>query len=190
MIDILWEQARRSGVAVLFFYCDYLAQKDQSAVNIIGCLLKQFAMGAGGIPEGVRSAFEEHRQGHRSRLQLEDMVKLFVETIIPIERTYICIDAADELLSQERSDLLDALGRIIREAPNTRLFLTGRPHIRWEIQKRLMGGACSINVFVDQGDIARHMGRKMGDNARDADVMMEGPVADFMGGISEKASEM
>jgi len=191
MIDTLCEQARRNGVVVLFFYCDHGAQKGQSAVNIIGCLLRQFVWGAAAIPEGVHSLFEdsESRQGCRKGLQLPDMVKLFIKTIIPIERAYICIDAVDELLPQDRSEFLDALGQIIREVPNTRLFLTGRPHLHKEIEKHLMEGAYCINVVVDQGDIAKHMSRKL-DISQDTGMVTEDLKNDTTGGMSEKASEM
>jgi len=188
VIDTLCEQACRKGVVVLFFYCNGQEQKDQSAANIIGSLLRQFAVGTAEIPEGIHSAFEKSRQGGGRGLELPDMMELFIKTIILIERAYICIDAADELLPQARSELLDALGQIIREAPNTRLFLTGRPHIRREIEKHLVQDAYSINVVVDQGDIARHLSRKMDDNMRDADVMGD-LKNDMVGGMSEKASE-
>ena len=191
MIDTLCEQARRNGVVVLFFYCDHRVQKGQSAVNIIGCLLRQFVWGAAEIPEGVHSLFEdsESRKGCRKGLQLPDMVKLFIKTIIPIERAYICIDAVDELPPQDRSEFLDALRQIIREVPNTRLFLTGRPHLREETEKHLMEGAYCINVVVDQGDIAKHMSRKL-DISRDTGVVTEDLKNDTTAGMSEKASEM
>ena len=188
VIDTLCEQACREGVVVLFFYCNSQEQKDQSAVNIIGSLLRQFAVGAAEIPKEIHSAFEGSRQRGGKGLQLPDMVELFVKSIIPIERAYICIDAADELLPQARSEFLNALGQIIREVPNTRLFLTGRPHIRGEIEKGLMKGAYSIKIVVDQGDIARHLSQKMDDNVQDADVM-KGLKNNTVGGMSEKASE-
>ena len=190
VIGTLCEQACREGVVVLFFYCNGQEQKDQLAVNIIGSLLRQFAVGAAEIPKEIHSAFEESRQRGGKGLQLPDMVQLFVKTIIPIERAYICIDGADELLPQDLSGLFGALGQIIREVPNTRLFLTGRPHICREIEKHLMEGAYSINIIVDQGDIARHMSRKMDDgNSRDADVKTDDPKNNLRGGMSEKASE-
>jgi len=190
VIDTLGEQARRDGVVILFFYCDPRARKEQSAVNIIGCLLRQFVLGGAGIPEGIRSASEEFRQTYGKGLQLPDMVKLFVKTIIPVERAYICIDAADELLPEDRSKLLGALGQIARDAPNTRLFLTGRTNIRGEIEKHFMNGAYNINIETDQGDVARQISRKMDTNARDADMLTENPIKDIMGGTSEKSSEM
>ena len=190
VIDTLREQACRKGVVVLFFYCDRQAQKDQSAVNMIGSLLRQVTLGAAGVPEEIHSAFEQSRRGAGRRLRLPDMVKLFVKAISSIELAYICIDAADELLPRDRSEFLQAVGQILREAPNTRLFITGRPHICGEIEEHLKEGAYRINVVVNQGDIAKHLGRKMdGDGAQDAGLRTEDVKNDIMKIVSEKAPE-
>jgi len=71
----------------------------------------------------------------RHALQLSDMLELLVKTVSAIERVYICFDAMDELLPENRSELLRSLRQIIRDAPNIRLFLTGRPYIRGELNK-------------------------------------------------------
>lgn len=87
-------------------------------------------------------------------------------------RIHLC-HVVDELLQQDRSDLR-ALRQIIRDAPDPRLFLIGKPYIGRELDNYLMEGAHVINVFADQGDIARYMGRKIDDdNARDLDLMIE-----------------
>jgi len=179
VIDTLREQACRKGVVVLFFYCDRQAQKDQSAVNVIGSLLRQVALGAAGVPGEIHSAFEQSRRGAGRRLQLPDMVKLFVKTISSIELAYICIDAVDELLSRDRSEFLHAVGQILREAPNTRLFITGRPHISGEIEEHLKEGAYRINVVVNQGD----------DGAQEVGMRTEDVKNDIMKTVSEKAPE-
>jgi len=44
VIDTLQKQARGQNTAVIFLYCDYQAQKEQSAVNMIGGLLRQVAL--------------------------------------------------------------------------------------------------------------------------------------------------
>jgi len=190
VIDTLCEQPRRNGVVVLFFYCDYRTKKAQSAVNIIGCLLRQFVLGAAGIPEGIRKAFDESGQGNRKGLPLPEMVKLFIKTIIPLERAYICIDAVDELLPEERAKFLDALGQISRQAPNMRVFLTAMPKVRGEIEKHFVDGAYSKIVEIDQGDIARDISRKMDDSVGDGDVLADGPINDTMRRKSKKASDM
>ena len=191
VIDTLCVKAQGRNLAVLFLYCDYQAQKDQSAVNMIGSLLRQVALGETRVPGEIRSAFEESRRGGGKGLRLPDMVKLFVKTINSIERVYVCVDAVDELQPQDRSEFLRALRQIIQDAPNTRLFLTGRSYIRRELDKYLTDGAYVITIVADQGDIAGYLSRKMDDDeARDPDLMTDNLRNDIMKTMLEKASEM
>ena len=191
VIDTLSKQASGQNIAVLSLYCDYQAQKDQSAVNMIGSLLKQIALGGVGMMGEIKNAFEKSRPGGGKGLRLPEMVELFVKTIGSLERVYICVDAMDELVLQHRSGFLRALGQIIHEAPNTRLFLTGRPHIRGELDKHLTNGAYTIHIVPDQGDIARYLSQKIDDDDdQDPDLMTENLKNDIMKAMLEKASEM
>ena len=188
MIDTLCEQAHRNGAVVLFFYCGDRT-KDQSAVNIIGCLLRQLLVDAAEIPKGIHCAFDESGKD-RKALQLSEMVKLFIKTINPIERAYICIDSVDELLPEEQAKFLDALGQISRQAPNTRLFLTATPHIRGEIEKNFEDGAYSKIVEIEQDDIARGISRKIDDNIKDGEGLTDDTTSDTMAGKLKNTSEM
>ena len=191
VIDTLCKQACSQNIAVLSLYCDYQAQKDQSAVNMIGSLLRQVALGGVGIVGEIRNAFEESKKGGGRGLRLPEMVGLFVEAVVSLERVYICVDAMDELVPQHRSEFLRALRQIIQEAPNTRLFLTGRSHIRMELDKHLTKGAYIIYIVPDQGDIAKYLNRKMDDDDDgDPDLMTENLKNDIMKTMLEKASEM
>ena len=191
VIDTLSEKASGQNAAVLSLYCDYHAQKDQSAVNMIGSLLRQITLGAVGIVGQIKDAFVKSRQGGGKPLQLLEMLKLLVSTISSLERVYICVDGIDELLPQHRSVFLRALQQIIQEAPNTRLFLTGRPHIRVELDKHLTKGAYSIHIVPDQGDIARYLSQKIDDDDdQDPDLMTESLRNDILKIMLEKASEM
>jgi len=158
---------------------------------MIGSLLKQVALGAVGSVGVIKDAFKKSSLGGGKSLRLPEMLELFVETIGSLERVYICVDAMDELVPQHRSELLRALPLILQKAPNTRLFLTGRPHIRGELDRYLRKGAYIIHIVPDQGDIARYLIRKMDDDdARDPDLMTENLKTDIMETISEKASDM
>jgi len=190
VIDSLRDETCGENAAVLSLYCDYQIQKDQSAVNMIGSLLSQVALGARQIPSEIQRTFEL-KQGGRQALRLPDMLKLFVKTVSSTERVYICFDAVDELLPQNRTELLRSLQQIIQDAPNIRLFLTGRPHIRGEIDKYLTNRADIIHIVADQGDIARYINRKMeDDDARDPDLMPDDLKNDILKTMLDKASEM
>ena len=191
VIDTLREQTRGQNIAVLSLYCDYQAQKDQSAVNMIGCLLRQVALGGPMIPDEIKNTFDESKRGGGQPLRLAAMVKLFVKTISSIGLVYLCVDAVDEVLQQHRSEFLRALRQIIQDAPNMRLFLTGRPYIRGELDKHLTKGAYIIHILADQGDIMRYLSQKIDyDDDQNPDLMTEGLRGDIMKIMLEKASEM
>ena len=160
-------------------------------MNIIGSLLGQAARGPVGNVGEIQNAFEKSSQGGEKGLQSQEMLGLLIQTIGSLERVYICVDAMDELLPQHRSEFLRALRQVIQEAPNTRLFLTGRPHILGELDRHLPKGTYRIRIVPDRGDIARYLARKMGDDhARDPDLMTENLKNDIMKIMLEKTSDM
>ena len=191
VIDTLCGQVRSQNIAVLSVYCDYQARKDQSAINIIGSLLRQVVAAAVTVPGEIRDAFEESKQGGGKRLRLPDTLKLFISVIGSMRRVYICIDAVDELLPQDRSEFFRALRQVVEEASNARLFLTGRTYIRGELDKHLTRGAYIIHIVPDQGDITRYLSRKIDDDdCRDPDLMTENLKNDIVKTMLEKSSEM
>ena len=139
----------------------------------------------------IQNAFEKSRQGGGKGLRLPEMSELFVKTIGSLKRVYICVDAIDELLPQHRSKFLRTLQQIIQEAPNTRLILTGRSHIRGELDRYLIRGACTIHIVPDEGDVARYLSQKMDDgDTRDPSLMTENLRNDITKIMLEKASKM
>ena len=118
-------------------------------------------------------------------------MKLFVKTIGSTGVVYLCVDAVDEVLQQHRSEFLRALRQIIHDAPNVRIFLTGRPYIRGELDKHLTKGAYIIHIMVDQGDITLYLSQKIDhDDDQDPGLMAEDLRGDIMKTMLEKASEM
>ena len=191
IIDTLRKQNRGRDVAVLSLYCDYQAQKDQSAVNMIGALLRQVALRTPRIPSEIESAFDESKQEGGQGLRLPDMVKLFVKVIGSIELVYLCVDGVDEVLRQHRSEFLRALRQITQEAPNARLFLTGRPYIRGELDNHLTKGVSVIQVVANREDITKYLSQKIDDDGhQDPKLMTEDLKSNIMETMLEKASEM
>ncbi|CUS10549.1 unnamed protein product, partial [Tuber aestivum] len=90
VIDSLYERTRGRNIAVLSLYCDYQAQKAQTAVNMIGGLLRQVAVRATEIPGEIRSAFQESRREGGNSLLLPEMLRLFIKIISSFERVFLC----------------------------------------------------------------------------------------------------
>ena len=169
-------------------YCDFLAQQEQSTTNILGAILKQL-VSRGGISEHVREAFQKAKKEFGSRgLLLSDMVEILRRAIVTLPRLFICIDALDESTAKHRRELLGSLREIVRVSPNTRVFLSGRPHIDHEIVK-FFSEAVRIPISPTHGDIQSYLEMRL-DGDTDPNAMDDELRADIMRIIPEKISEM
>ena len=188
VIDSLCDQAGRKDIAVVGLYCDFLAQQEQSTASMLGAMLKQL-VSREGIPEHIREAFHKAKKEFGGRgLRLPDLVGLLKRTIAPLERVFICVDAADESAPKQRRELLESLREIVRVSPNARIFLTGRPHIDDDIIK-CFSNAVRIAVSPTQEDIKSYLEMRL-DRDTDPSAMNNELRADIMRVIPAKISEM
>ena len=188
MIDSLCDQAGGKDIAVAGFYCDFLSQQEQSTKNMLDAILKQL-VSRGGIPEYIREAFQKAKKEFGGRgLRLPDLVELMKKAVRALPWVFICIDALDESTPKHRRELLESLRGIIRKSVNTRLFLTGRPHVRDEIM-RCFGKVARIPICPTRGDIRSYLEIRLGSDT-DPDVMDDELPADIMRVVPERVSEM
>jgi len=153
VVDRLYNRTREQNAAVTCFYFDFAARKEQSTTNMLGSLLKQMIGGAGRIPEEIRRTLQEQKEASGGRRpQLVDIVKM-LQLITSSQCTYMCIDALDECAAGQRFRLFDSLKEILEKSPSARIFMTGRPHIKDEIEKRLAGQVTSVSVSPTRDDI-------------------------------------
>ena len=187
--DSLCDQAGEQNATVAGFYFDFAAQKDQSPGSTMGALLKQVISGLEEIPEEISQAFKKQKRALGGRgPQLTDIVKM-LQTISSKERMFICIDALDECLPEHRVKLLVSLKQILEKSPDTRIFVTGRPHIRPEIGRRLPGRVTSRPIGTKRDDIIRYLRSKLEEDTT-PDAMDSSLEADILEKIPEDISEM
>ena len=140
VIDTLCDAIDGDNVAVACVYCDFHDHKEQSAAGVLAALLKQLVTGVEPIPEEITEAFERAKKEVGGRaLRLPKIRAMLVRSLSSLRRGFICIDALDEFPTKHRPELWDSLQHIIRECPNTRLFITGRPYIQDEVKKYFPG---------------------------------------------------
>jgi len=189
VVDRLHDQAGRQDTAVTCFYFDFAARKEQSATSMLGSLLKQVVIGMERIPEEISRVFREHKKAMGGgALRLPDIVKM-LQSITSSQPTFICIDALDECAALHRVKILDSLKQILEKSPGTRIFMTGRPHIQTEIEKRLAGRVISVSVGPKKDDIIRYLRVKLSEDET-PDAMDESLEADILEKIPESISEM
>ena len=189
VVDRLCDQARGQNTTVTCFYFDFAARKEQSVTDMLGSLLKQIVSGMETIPEDISRAFQEQKKAIGGRgPQLLDIVKM-LQAITSSLRTFVCIDALDECAVVHRIKLLYSLKQILEKSPSTRIFITGRPHIRAEMEKHLGEQMISVSLGPNKEDITRYLYVRLGEDET-PDAMDESLVADILEKIPENASEM
>jgi len=188
-VDRLYDQTKGQDAAVTCFYFDFAARKEQSATNVLGSLLKQMISGTGKIPEEIRRTLREQKEAAGGRRpQLVDIVKM-LQLTASSQRTYICIDALDECAAAQRFRLFDSLKEILERSPSTRVFVTARPHIRAEIEKRLAGRVESVSVGPTRDDIVSYLHARLSEDET-PDAMDEILEAEILDKIPENISQM
>jgi len=189
VVDRLCGQAAGQGTSVTCFYFDFAAQKEQSAASILGSLLKQIVSGMERVPEEIwRALREQQKTVGGLRLQLEGALKM-LQLITSSQNTFICVDALDECAGAQRARFLDSMSEILAKSPSTRIFVTGRPHILAEAERRLVGRVISVSLGPTREDIITYLRARLRDD-QTPEAMDERLEEDILKGISENVSEM
>jgi len=170
------------------FYCDFRDQQQQTAIDIVGAILKQL-MVRGTVLENVQTAFQKAKKevGGPS-LRLPDMVQMLKQAIATLPRVFICIDALDERLPKHQLELLGSLKDILEELPSMRIFVTGRPQVETEIL-RYFTTSVTVPVSPKRNDIKRYLEKKL-DMDTELEAMSPALRADILRIIPERISEV
>ena len=156
---------------------------------MLGALLKQLVVGLGEVPEEMVQAYEEQKNFiGRRRPQHTDIMKM-LQIASCKKRTFICIDALDECVPEHRVKLLNSLKKILRDSPGTRVFVTGRPHIRPELGRCLPGSVTSLSISTKRDDIIRYLHSRLEEDIT-PDAMSSSLRAEILKKIPKDFSEM
>ena len=157
VVDRLCGKAEEQNLAVACFYVDFAAREEQSSTNILSSLLKQIVSGLERIPDEIERKFRDRKTGiGRRGLLVVEIVKM-LQIVTSLQPTFICVDALDECPEKYRSEILGSLREVLEESPSTRIFLTGRQHIRGEIDRNLGGGVSILSMKPSNDDIVEYI---------------------------------
>jgi len=190
VIDTLCKQAVGENAAVGCFYFDFAAQEEeQSPAAMLGSVLKQIVGGLDEVPERIIKAFRDRKKVIGGQgLALPEIVEL-LQDISSSRCTSICIDALDECPAGHRVKPLDSLNQILRKSPGARIFLTGRPYIQAEVDKRLGGKVVTRSITPTKDDIIIFLRAKLREDTM-PDAMDESLSEEIIQEIPEAVSEM
>ena len=127
---------------------------------MLGSLLRQLVSRHGEIPEAIAEGFRNDKMSIGGRgLQVSGVLKIRAITVT--RRTFICVDALDECVPEYRMVVLESLGQILQGSPSTRLLMTGRPHVRSEVERELSGAATFIFIRATKDGVLRFLREKL-----------------------------
>ncbi len=101
VIDHLKMAQQAANSSVIYIYCDYKAQLQQTPSDLIASLLKQSLQQQPLIPADVKKAYQDHI-GAGTRFNRHEMLRLLQKSMETFSRNYIIIDALDEVSSQDQ----------------------------------------------------------------------------------------
>jgi len=189
VVDRLCDQSSGQNIAVSWFYLDFAARKEQCATNVLGSLLKQMVGGVERIPEEIWRAFQQQTTTIGGRKpQLINIVQM-LQLIASSRRAVMCIDGLDECSGVQRARLLGSLQKIVEKSPRTRIFVTGRPYIRAEVERGLSGYVKSVSISSIRKDITEYLRIKL-DEDDALDAMDESLEAEILEKVPENVSEV
>ena len=189
VIDTLCKQAVDENATVACFYFDFATQEEQSLSTILGAVLGQIVGGLSEIPQPIVKAFRDRgRVIGGQRLALAEIIE-FLQDISSSQPTFICIDALDECPARQRVKLLDSLNQTIQKSPGARIFLTGRQHIRAEVEKHLAGRAATRSITPTKDDTVAFIRAKLKEDPI-PDAMDQSLEEEVIRIIPETVSEM
>ena len=156
---------------------------------MLGAILKQVVSGMEHIPKEVEAAFQKSKRNIDGReLESGEIRELLVSSLRTLQRSYICIDALDEFPREHRPELFRLLVRIIQESPSTRLFLTGRSHIRDEIKRNFTRSA-EMQINPTEEDIKKYLTMRLSNDTQ-PEAMDPGLREEILQTIPEKICGM
>ena len=172
-----------------YLYCDSNAHKEQSTAHMLCAILKQVVSDCEHIPQEIEAAFCMS-EGNLDCRELEpaEILKLLISTLRTLEQSYICIDALDEFPREYRPELFKSLAQITRESPGTRLFMTGRHHIRGEVGIYFTSRA-EIKIIPSEEDIKKYLDMRLRKDTQPG-IMSDSLREEILTTIPENISEM
>jgi hypothetical protein len=126
VIAHLAQEARSLDHGVAYVYCNYGDQINQTPPTLLGSLAKQLAEQSPSFPSTLASLFATRQKKPPT---IEVCLDILNQVSEMFSKTFLVIDAFDEMENASRKMLLGLIAKVARFRTNVRLFVTSRPHL-------------------------------------------------------------
>ncbi|KAH6665801.1 hypothetical protein B0J14DRAFT_679150 [Halenospora varia] len=164
VIDHLLSRQTAGDIGVAYIYCDYHNEINTTPIALLGSLTRQLIQNQHtGLPNELKMQYARSRDG-LSTLTISEHIKLLRIVAARNSRSYIVIDALDELENRQngtRRAMIGALQEIA--ADSVYVFVTSRPHL--EDINLAFQFAERLDIVATRGDIERFLRAKISENS-------------------------
>ncbi|KAI9770862.1 MAG: hypothetical protein M1839_003025 [Geoglossum umbratile] len=125
-IDYLFRTVQCNNVRVVYLYCNYQAQADQTTPNLLAAILKQLVQARPSIAKPVVHLYDHHAS-RGTKPSLEEIFRTLQSVLASHSSVYLVVDAFDECSDEEgtRSQLLSRL-HALQSKTDLYLMVTSR----------------------------------------------------------------
>lgn len=158
VIDHLCNMIRSVDTGIVYIYCNYKMQLDQTPVNLIASLLKQLLQQHGVFSDDLKSLYYHHVK-HETRPTLDEVFRMLKSEMNRYRQVFVIVDALDECTVENRfrQDLLSKL-YTLQTSHTINLMVTSRsiPGITQDFQDCL-----ELEILAKEEDINKYIDGQM-----------------------------
>ncbi|RFN46936.1 ankyrin repeat protein [Fusarium flagelliforme] len=155
IIDHLQQRFRDdTNIAVVYIYCDFDRQNEQTADNLIATLVKQLAR----LRPGTLSRLYQDHQRNQTRPSWEEMLKTLHTVAATYTKIFLVVDAVDEC--QDYGTRKRFLQAIFDLQAQTRTNILGTSRHDTKIQQKFQNSAV-LEIHARNQDIERYIDGNM-----------------------------
>ena len=154
VIDHLEKISNEENTAIVYIYCDYGKQEEQTAISLAENVTKQLLQHQDSIPERVQKIHQHHR-GKVTRPDFGEVLEMTACSMVSLSRIFLIVDALDELgnTGKVRQSFIQHL-RQLQDLHHFNLMTTSReiPNLALDFQQP----RC-MDLRANPGDIRKYV---------------------------------
>jgi hypothetical protein len=141
-----------SNIVVVYIYCNYKRQDEQTLEDVLASILKQLAEGRAQLPQSVK-ALHNQCESKKTRPSIYGIQEALQSVAAAYSQVFVLIDALDECRYSCREKLVSELSNIQSKCDMS-LFVTSRfiPDITEKFE-----GVPRLEIRATQQDIQRYV---------------------------------
>lgn len=160
VIDDLCKRYHKDAkFGIAYLYCTFRQQDIQNPDGLFSCLLRQLGQTQSFLPVEIQDLYQHH-QPRGTRPSLNEIVRVLHSLLATYSKTYILVDALDELPHHCRSMVLSQIFNLQKDA-NLSIFATSRPTVDMSKDFGVYTSLISLEIRATEEDISTYLYGRM-----------------------------